>query len=136
MRGGTWNCLGAREDNAVALQAWMILKDERLSFLALNEAGEYVDDLERTAPNGARVIRSGTGTPPRGSCALLVAPGVKVSGILNPKMTTHGWYTVRGTLTGPKYAASAVLSGWRDRMREAPEELNTTFVSMPVVRLS
>lgn len=26
---------------------------------------------------------------------------------------------------------AAVLSGWRDQMREAPEELNTTFVSMP-----
>lgn len=36
-----------------------------------------------------------------------------------------------GTIRYGSNSLAAVLSGWRDRMREAPEQLNTTFVSMP-----
>lgn len=105
LRGGLWNMLHHRDDVAVASRAWAILRVNQLDWLALNEAGEYDDDLRDVAPDGGQVVANG-------STALITAPGVSLTlrGWLTPD--PRGWRTARGGRTGPRRAVSCVVDGW------------------------
>lgn len=108
LRIGSWNMLsgkGRRPAHVVNTVA-SIMTAHRLDALLLQEVSPaYRVELQRRAPRSWRVFAAGT-------TAVLVPRHVRATTPERVKVTRHGWITVRGGRTKPKWAAAVVLDGW------------------------
>lgn len=106
LRGGTWNMLAGRDEDAAATSALALMRSRDLDFLCIQESRGYLDALRVWSgpPGEFRVIAFSDAV--RGSdseSAIIVradhphGPGHQV------KATSAGWFRADGSKTGPKY---------------------------------